>query len=672
MKATIYSLGILLFWSCSQPSITFKVAVPKDTPINATVYISGDFENWSGGNSKYALQKKDSFYYITLPKISPTIQYKFTLGTWNTVEKNNQNNDIENRRYTFSKLKDTLLVPIVAWNTATKKTTTSTALSQVHVVKDSMYMPQLDSYRKILIYLPPNYEEETTKKYPVVYLQDGQNVFDAKTAYSKEWHADESLNNLYHNEGIEVIAVAIYNGGNQRMAEYSPYKNKHVSKPQGEAYVNFIRKDLKPFIDATYRTKTDAPNTGILGSSMGGLIAFYAAMKHPETFGKVGVFSPSFWISTKAYQLAQNNSKNNPSSYYFLVGKQEGDTMLEDTQKMVQLMQKKGFPKQQLKAEYITNGTHNESFWSAYFPNAIRWLFPIANTNKIEAKKVENAVLDSGTLYRVASFPSTYIAARTVDIWLPENYSKQKKYSVLYMHDGQNLFDGTKTWNKQEWKIDEVAGKLIKNKTIENIIVVGIYSNSKTRWQDLFPEKAYNNITEKTKKWIEEKAKDFNISTQLNGDAYLKYLVKEIKPWVDKTYATLPEKEHTVVAGSSMGGLMSMYAICEYPEVFSAAACVSTHWIGAVPIPNNPFPDAIFSYLKTHVPNAKTHKLYFDYGNKTLDKYYPDYAKRVDSIFLNAGYTNKNYKNLFFEGADHTERSWSKRVETPLTFLFQN
>ncbi|TMM31512.1 alpha/beta hydrolase [Polaribacter aestuariivivens] len=289
----------------------------------------------------------------------------------------------------------------------------------------------------------------------------------------------------------------------------------------------------------------------------------------------------------------------------------------------------------------------------------------------ISATVLEKAVLAGGKLIRVKDFPSENISPRPVDVWLPENYSSKKKYAVLYMHDGQNLFDATTTWNKQEWMIDEVATKLMKEGITRDFIVVGIHNIPKIRWQDLYPEKAMDFLKKEDKEALYSEAAKNNFSTNLKGDEYLKFLVQELKPYIDATYSVYINKENTFVMGSSMGGLMSMYAVAEYPEVFAGAACVSTHWVGAVPKENNPLPEAIFSYLENNLPDAGSHKMYFDYGNQTLDQFYPKYAPKVDTIFKKGGYSDTNFKNLFFEGTNHSELSWQKRVHIPLTFLLK-
>ena len=292
-----------------------------------------------------------------------------------------------------------------------------------------------------------------------------------------------------------------------------------------------------------------------------------------------------------------------------------------------------------------------------------------SQSTEVNFKQLPDAVLYEGTLHRVDSFPSKYITPRPVDVWLPKGYSKEKSYAVLYMHDGQNLFDSTTTWNKQEWKVDDWASRLMNDKKTEDFIVVGIHNIPKIRWQDLFPEKAMDYMDKTVRDSLVALANKNNFNVDFKGDDYLKFIVEELKPVIDTTFATLPEKANTFVAGSSMGGLMSMYAISEYPDVFAGAACLSTHWVGAMPMENNPYPEAIFSYMEANLPSAESHKLYFDYGNQTLDAYYPKFAPRVDEILKMKGYTETNATNLFFEGTDHSEKSWNKRLDQPLLFL---
>ena len=242
------------------------------------------------------------------------------------------------------------------------------------------------------------------------------------------------------------------------------------------------------------------------------------------------------------------------------------------------------------------------------------------------------------------------------------------------MHDGQMLFDATKTWNKQEWKVDEIVSTLLEEGKIKDIIIVAIWNITEIRHSDYFPQKPFEFLTEKQQDSIYSNSEMYGqkvFFNKVHSDNYLKFIVEELKPFIDKNYPTFTDQENTFVAGSSMGGLISMYAVCEYPEVFGGAACISTHWPGTFSFKKNPIPATFFNYMKQHLPTSKTHKFYFDYGTETLDQYYPQYLDEVDNIFYDKGYTEKEYMNLEFEGADHSEESWNRRFDIPLTFLLK-
>jgi len=276
----------------------------------------------------------------------------------------------------------------------------------------------------------------------------------------------------------------------------------------------------------------------------------------------------------------------------------------------------------------------------------------------------------SGKVERIDNLASNHIGLRNVDVWLPAGYDGVKKYSVLYMHDGQMLFDSTTTWNKQEWGVDETVSRLIQEKKIHDVIVVGVWSTAE-RYTEYFPQHVIESLTRAERDTVAQKVRKGGadlFATPINSDNYLLYLVKELKPYIDSHYATRPDAGHTFIAGSSMGGLISMYAICEYPDVFGGAACMSTHWPGIFSA-DNPLPDAFFNYLRTHLPKPRKHKIYFDCGDATLDAMYPPLQQRVDKIMEAQGWTSRNWQTKYFPGLDHTERSWRKRLEVPLLFL---
>jgi len=272
----------------------------------------------------------------------------------------------------------------------------------------------------------------------------------------------------------------------------------------------------------------------------------------------------------------------------------------------------------------------------------------------------------SGTLQRVDSFPSENIVPRPVDIWLPDGYSTEKKYAVLYMHDGQMLFDAKTTWNKQEWKADEWAGQLQKEGKTRDFIIVAPHNIAEIRHSDYFPQKPFESLSKKQQDSIFTAAKKASHSFKgLNSDNYLKFLTQELKPYIDENYSVHKDKESTYVLGSSMGGLISMYAVSEYPTVFGGAGCLSTHWIGTFTNKNNPIPQAFFNYMESNLPEAATHKMYFDYGTETLDAMYLPYQETVAKVIGKKGHKI----NREFAGTDHSENSWNQRLDIPFTFL---
>jgi enterochelin esterase-like enzyme len=283
--------------------------------------------------------------------------------------------------------------------------------------------------------------------------------------------------------------------------------------------------------------------------------------------------------------------------------------------------------------------------------------------------------VSSGRLERIHSFASGYVDARNIDVWLPHGYDSKKKYAVMYMHDGQMLYDSTTTWNKLAWDVDDVAAALIKEKKVKDFIVVGIWNAGPKRHVEYFPQKPFESLPQAVQDTLYAANRSGGASVFNNGkvqsDKYLLFIVQELKPYIDQKYATLKDRANTVIAGSSMGGLISMYAICEYPEVFGGAACLSTHWPGIFTMDNNPVPDAFFKYLAANLPDPKTHKLYFDYGTATLDAMYPPLQKKADAIIKARGYDVTNWMTKEFPGEDHSETAWHKRLHIPMAFLMK-
>ena len=263
-----------------------------------------------------------------------------------------------------------------------------------------------------------------------------------------------------------------------------------------------------------------------------------------------------------------------------------------------------------------------------------------------------------GTLHRHADLASAFIQPRNVDVWLPPGYDGGKaEYPVIYMHDGQNLFDPELAFGGVDWGMDEAVVGLMEAGEIEGAIVVGIWNRGDDRWREYMPQKAL--AAAGTVERFSQEA-----GGEPCSDRYLGFLVRELKPFVDAQYRTLRGREGTFVMGSSMGGLVSLYALCEYPQVYGGAGCLSTHW---------PAGDGIVvGYVRRALPPPGTHRLYFDHGTETLDAEYEAYQQQVDAVMRDSGYREgADWTTRKFVGAEHSERSWRERIHIPLLFLLQ-
>ena len=381
MKAL--TLLLVLFFQYSFSQVTFVVdGIPENTSKESSIFISGDFEEWTGGQEKYKLQQNGEVYFITIPKQKSTINYKFTNGSWESVETNSEGLNIENRSYEFVKANDTVKMKIASWTNSAAIIRNSTATKNVFILSEDFEIPQLNRKRRVWMYLPPNYEM-SNESYPVMYMHDGQNIFDAATSFSGEWEVDETLNKLYKENDLKLIVVGVDNGGVKRLDEYSPWMNEEYGGGEGDAYVDFLVNTLKPYIDDNFRTLPDKENTAIMGSSMGGLISYYAALKHPDVYGKAGVFSPSLWFSKESIDYAKTRGYLKDTNMYFLAGEREGDNVsfeeisqtVKDMNTAVELLKDEGFPSKNIISKTVPDGEHNEKFWRTEFEEAILWLF---------------------------------------------------------------------------------------------------------------------------------------------------------------------------------------------------------------------------------------------------------------------------------------------------------
>ena len=265
-----------------------------------------------------------------------------------------------------------ILLQFSFYQTQERKHTTT---ENVKIISEKFEIPQLKTSRRIWIYLPKNYET-SHKKYEVMYLQDGQNLFDDATSYAGEWQIDETLNKIFEKTGKSLIVVGIDNGGEKRIDELSPFKNAKYGGGNGDNYVKFIVENLKPFIDKNYRTKPQQKFTTIGGSSLGSLISVYAAVKYPETFGKVLAFSSAFWFNAKDLNEFISSSKVNLKNqkYYFIQGKHEDEDMEEQTNSVIKNLTSKKVKPKNIFLKIDEDGKHNEMYWRREFEGAVLWL----------------------------------------------------------------------------------------------------------------------------------------------------------------------------------------------------------------------------------------------------------------------------------------------------------
>jgi len=376
MKKKIFFCAFLLFGQNfllkAQQKITFKTVIKGNLLVsNVHLFLAGNFNNWNPADSAWQLHAVGAGVFELNKEMQQGVyQFKVTKGSWQSVECTEEGKSVENR--TLTVIRDTgITLNVAAWQDNFAKTEKShTASRQVHILSDKFEIPQLGRQRRVWIYLPAGYQS-SKRKYPVIYMHDGQNLFDDFTSGYGEWGIDEIMDKFPDKK--ECIVVGIDHGGDYRITEYDPYDSKY-GKGRGGDYTDFIVKTLKPYIDKHYHVKTGPGNTTIAGSSMGGLISMYAALKYPGVFGNAGIFSPAFWIAPQIYAYAQNAKLPPYSRFYFVCGDAESDSMVTDMQKMADIIRSKQKSNASAPVVIIKGAIHNEKQWNGDFPGFYNWL----------------------------------------------------------------------------------------------------------------------------------------------------------------------------------------------------------------------------------------------------------------------------------------------------------
>lgn len=267
-------------------------------------------------------------------------------------------------------------------------------------------------------------------------------------------------------------------------------------------------------------------------------------------------------------------------------------------------------------------------------------------------------------LVEYPDFASAHVTARNVTVWLPDDYdAKGARLPVIYMHDGQNLFEPARAYGGKEWGVDEALSAMKRR-----AIVVGVW-NTKFRGREYFPQKIFERLP------ADQRA---NAVATHGGapmsDAYLRFLVTELKPFIDRNFRTRAGRADTSIMGSSMGGLISLYAVAEYPNIFGQAASLSIHWPMADPRKSDPaaVADAFRTYLAASTVRPGRNRLYMDHGTLNLDSFYEPYSTRVDAFMPALGWRRgSNWVSRVFPGTDHNEAAWRARLDVPLSFLLR-
>lgn len=301
-------------------------------------------------------------------------------------------------------------------------------------------------------------------------------------------------------------------------------------------------------------------------------------------------------------------------------------------------------------------------------------IFALLSALGLSAQTPPMPQVSLGSLERLEVEPSNGLPARLIDVWLPPGYDPSHQHAVVYMHDGQSLFDAGTTWNGQEWGIDETLGELIESGEIPPVIVVGIWNaGPEHRHPEYFPQKPFKSLPDATQRALLAEGRSAEgpqlFKGNVRSDRYLSFLVDEVIPFIESRYPVSQQRSQRFIAGSSMGGLISIYAICEYPDAFGGAACLSTHWPGIFHNENNPIPDAFVEYLAENLPPPGDHRLYFDRGDQTLDALYAPHQDRVDALMQAKGFVPDFWMTRAFPGTDHSESAWRDRFSLPIAFL---
>jgi predicted alpha/beta superfamily hydrolase len=354
---------------------TKKIILETPDDDDRPVYISGNFNEWKTQDYKFLMKRiakgTYEFEFSDEKDFQKELIYKFTKGDWSEVEIDQYGNKTPNRHWNDNKTTRTEKVAKWRKNWLPYR---PNQLPKIHLLSEEFEIPQLNKTRKIWSLLPHDYET-SEESYPVLYLQDAQNLFNENADYGN-WEIDKKLA-VMSDYGIgKIIIIAVEHAESERLQEYNVGRTL-LGTGSGKQYIRFLTDTLKPFVDKTYRTKPEREFTGIGGSSMGGLVSIFSGLIYPEVFGKLMVFSPSLWVIPKIKLGFLDFFEPLETRLYLYAGGDESDTMVSHVTKLKKRLLKRETLKGKMKIRLSINleGKHNEIYWSDEFPKAIEWLF---------------------------------------------------------------------------------------------------------------------------------------------------------------------------------------------------------------------------------------------------------------------------------------------------------
>jgi len=352
-----------------------NILLTTDEDDERPVYISGNFNYWKTQDPKFQMHQIGVglyHYKFAADFVYPEeLLYKFTRGDWSEVEIDKFGNRTENR--SCKQHKGVRKEHVAKWrhNWLPFK---PNFLPKVHLISEEFEIPQLNKKRKVWALLPHDYEE-SSEHYPVMYLQDAQNLFNEQAKFGN-WEIDKKLAVMAEYKIGKIIVIAIEHAEKERISEYN-VGNTILGVGQGKKYIRFLTDTLKPFIDENFRTKPEREHTGIGGSSMGGLVSIFSGIMYPEVFGKLMIFSPSLWVVPKIKLSFLDMDEPKATRIYLYAGGDESTTMIDHVTKFKNRLLKRESLKNTMKVHLSINeqGKHSETYWSDEFPKAIEWLF---------------------------------------------------------------------------------------------------------------------------------------------------------------------------------------------------------------------------------------------------------------------------------------------------------